>query len=263
MLRRVRPFIEKTPTNMVPHPIEAQRQLTITLYRCANGCSFNVISSLFGVSISLAVNVFSAVSLQLLTHFYYEYVKMPTGEEEWKQEAVGFIENSGFPCIAAWDGFHVYATTKLKNFYSFKKRYSISNMGLVSYNKRFLDVTVNAPGRTHDARLLRSTKVFNDIVDRRVIPDKAINLGESFGEIPLATVGDSAFPRYTWLIKGFNDATRNEKERLYNEKLRSARVVTENCYGMLKGRWRILYKEVEVKIKNLKYVVFLCVLPIA
>ena len=61
-------------------------------------------------------------------------------------------------------------------------------------------------------------------------------------------------------MKGFSDITQNEKERLFNEKLRSARVVSGNCYGMLKGRWRILYKKVDVKLMNVKYVTLLCIL---
>ena len=116
-------------------------------------------------------------------------------------------------------------------------------MSLIGHNERFLAATVNAPGSTHDAGLLKSTEVFKSILDGKVLPKKSINLGDKFGEIPLVTAGDSAFPRYAWLVKGFGDIARNEKERLFNEKLRSARVVTENCYGMLKGRWRILYKK--------------------
>ena len=73
------------------------------------------------------------------------------------------------------------------------------------------------------------------------------------------TVGDSVFPRYAWLVKGFSDTTRNEKERLFNEKLRSARVVTENCYGMLKGRWPILNKKIDMKLVNVAYVTLLCI----
>ena len=35
--------------------------------------------------------------------------------------------------MGAWDGFHVYVfSSKLKAYFSFKKRYSISNLGLVS-----------------------------------------------------------------------------------------------------------------------------------
>ena len=43
--------------------------------------------------------------------------------------------------------------------------------------------------------------------------------------------------------------------------MNSARVVTENCYGMLKGgRWRIFYKKAESKVFNLKYIIMACVM---
>ena len=92
-----------------------------------------------------------------------------------------------------------------------------------------------APGSTHDARMPHKSKVYN------VLPVKGLSLGDS-GEIPLGTVGDSAFPKHSWLIKCFNEETRDPKERYFNEKLCSARVVTENAFGMLKGRFRFLYK---------------------
>ena len=115
-------------------------------------------------------------------------------------------------------------------------------MGLLSYNKRFLAACVDAPGSTHDSRLLRHTKAFMDIVDGKTLPNKAINLGEKYAEIPLVTIGDCAFPSHSWLLMPYPDTTRNEKEKLFNLKLRSARVTTKNCYGMLKSRFRIIYQ---------------------
>lgn len=97
-------------------------------------------------------------------------------------------------------------------------------------------------------------------MDGKVLPNKVINLGDNYGEIPLVTIGDSAFPRFPWLLKAYRENTPDEKERYYNTKLHSARVVTENAYGMLKGRWRILYKKTEMKLYNLKYVVMACVM---
>ena len=47
-----------------------------------------------------------------MTHLYNEFVKLPTTEDEWVKEIIGFIENYEFSCIAAWDGFHVFTTTK-------------------------------------------------------------------------------------------------------------------------------------------------------
>ena len=66
------------------------------------------------------------------------------------------------------------------------------------------------------------------------------------------------FPRFSWLLRNFPDTTRDPKEKLNNQTLRSTRVVTENCYGVLKGRWGLIYKETEMKKFNLKCVVMSC-----
>ena len=132
-------------------------------------------------------------------------------------------------------------------------------MGLIGHNKRFLHLTTGAPGSTHDARLLRHSSLYKDISNGDGIPNKSIDLGDA-GKIPLATVGDSAFPRLSWLIKGFNENTRDPKERYFNKKLCSARVVTENAYGMLKSRWRLLYKKCECKLHHVKYVIMSAVI---
>ena len=88
----------------------------------------------------------------MCAQLYSRFVKLPATDEEWIAEATGFIENYAFPCVAAWDGFHVYLQTKLKNHYNFKNRYSITNMGLIGHNKRFLNIAVGAleVRMTHD-----------------------------------------------------------------------------------------------------------------
>ena len=37
-------------------------------------------------------------------------------------------------------------------------------------------------------------------------------------------------------------------------------MVTENAYEMLEGRWRILYKQREGRMYNLKYVIMSCIM---
>ena len=64
-------------------------------------------------------------------------------------------------CVGAWDGFHIYISLKLKSFFSFKKRYSMTNLDLVSYNKMFLYAVVGAPGSAHDSRLLKESSIFH------------------------------------------------------------------------------------------------------
>ena len=61
---------------MVPFPIEPHRHLGITLYRCAHGCTFSTVVDLFGVSMSLAEQVFASVSRELIRNLFMEFVKI-------------------------------------------------------------------------------------------------------------------------------------------------------------------------------------------
>ena len=51
------------------------------------------------------------------------------------------------PCVGAWDGFHVCVSNNLKNNFSFKNKYTVTNMELIGNNKRFFHLTAGAPGR--------------------------------------------------------------------------------------------------------------------
>ena len=131
---------------------------------------------------------------------YDHFVYLPSADAEWESEVRGFLENYEFPRVGAWDGLHVYISSKLKIFFSFKKRYTMTNLDLVGYNKRFLYAALGAPGSPHDARLLKGSSIFNKILKGDVLPDRVISLGD-FGYVPLVTVGDSVFPQFSWLIK--------------------------------------------------------------
>jgi hypothetical protein len=120
-----------------PVPIPPHTQLAICLYRLAHGCTYNTVGDLFGVAESTAAVIFNEVCMILVSTFYDQFVKLPVDSSEWKQELKNFLENWEFPSVGAWDGFHVYVSTKLKNYFSFKKRYSVSCMGFITSNKKF------------------------------------------------------------------------------------------------------------------------------
>ena len=104
-------YLVKTPTNAVPFPIEPHRQIGLTLYRLGHGCSFPVLSELFGVSQSLATETFNLVCRLLVKYMYDLYVGMPVGEE-WETELKGFIENYEFPCVGRFTCLLVHKTEK-------------------------------------------------------------------------------------------------------------------------------------------------------
>ena len=67
-----------------------------------------------------------------------EFACLPRTEVDWENECRGFIENCKFPCAGPWDGFHVHVGWRLKNYFSFKSKYMITSMDLITHNKRLL-----------------------------------------------------------------------------------------------------------------------------
>ena len=73
----------------------------------------------------------------------------------------------------------------------------MTSLSLIGYNKRVLYAAVVAPGSTHDARLLKESSIYSDIINENLIPDRVERLGD-FGKIPVVTIGDSPFPQFAW-----------------------------------------------------------------
>ena len=71
----------------------------------------------------------------------------------------------------------------------------MSSLGLVGCNKSFLYAAVGAPRIAHDARMLKSTCLYQPIPKGEIFPEKGMTL-EGSGNIPLVTIGDSVFPRH-------------------------------------------------------------------
>ena len=97
-----------TPTNLKANPTSPDQQLVLTIYQLATGCTYLTLSDLFGVSVSTTSKFFNKKCQQMIVSTYDRYVRLPTTDKEWQNEIHAFLENCEFPCVGAWDGFHVY-----------------------------------------------------------------------------------------------------------------------------------------------------------
>ena len=143
--------------------------------------------------------------------------------------------------LGVWDGFHVYISSKMKIFYNFKHRNAVSNMGLVGYNKRFLDLAVGAPALHQLHRKMKfSITDFSTKCDQirsflriwsHLLKKYCLNkyCKDKFRQIT------DIYQRFSWLLKSFQPMREDSKEPCYNSKLNSAKLVTKNAYGVLKG----------------------------
>ena len=81
----------------------------------------------------------------------------------------------------------------LKNYFSFKKRYSVSCKIFIASNKTFFWAAVGTPSSTHDSRLLRGCTLFQEIEQGCVFLNSVLRTNE-FGDTQFIRVDDSVFP---------------------------------------------------------------------
>ena len=117
---------------------------------------------------------------------------------------------------------------------------------MVDSHYRFVWGSRGFPGNSHDAIIFRSTNLWTSIQDGFIPP-----IGKTVGCVTVSPliVGDSAFPLQTWLMKPFTNAILTPNQRYFNYRLSRARIVTEGAYGQLKGRWRVLLRKSERRVR--------------
>ncbi|XP_039953242.1 protein ALP1-like [Bactrocera tryoni] len=158
--------------------------------------------------------------------------------------------------IGAIDGTHVPVLPPSDGFLDFINRKgwpSIVMQGVVDNNYLFTDVSVKLPGSTHDATVFKESGLFKNSSTRIPIYTKLVNNIET----PLFLVGDPAYPLLPWLMKPFI-GNLNAEEESFNCHLSSARIVVENAFGRLKGRWRCIAKRIDVDPAFVPQVVLAC-----
>ena len=69
-------------------------------------------------------------------------------------------------------------------------------MGLVGYNKRFLNLTIGLMEVHTTPGFYAIQACLNKFLNVQGLPDKIVGLGNEYCKIPLITIGDSAFPRF-------------------------------------------------------------------
>lgn len=121
----------------------------------------------------------------------------------------------------------------------------------------FWNVYAGQPGSMHNARVLRLSLLW-ELASQGTL---FLTTPRTLGGITAGhyILGDSAYPFQRRLLKPYHDTGRlTAEQHMFNKKFSRGRVVVENAFGRLKGRWRCLLKRNDCDISLVKSMVLTC-----
>lgn len=160
-----------------------------------------------------------------------------------------------FPyAFAAIDGCHVPIAcpsdeAARRDYYNYKNFYSIVLMAMVDGKGRFLWAQAGMPGNVHDSTILQAANIWPLL--QSICELKTTLIGTV--RVPALLLVDSAFPFRTYLMKRFTQASLSLAQRKFNKLHAQSRIVVENAFGILKMKYRELFRTSERAPENVKY----------
>ena len=173
-----------------------------------------------------------------------QYISWPNADER-KTIAKRFQEKYFFPkCIGIIDGTLTPlafppSTEDAADYHGRKSGYGISSLILCDDERMIWYYVTGWPASAHDNRIFRNTGLYQN-------PDAFLSSGQYI-------LGDSAFQNMPFMVsaykKPYNSRLSRSNER-FNKRLSKARVNSEHCIGMLKGRFPFL-RQIRMRINEL------------
>ena len=74
-------------------------------------------------------------------------------------------------------------------------------------------------------------------------------------KIPICILGDPVYPLLPFSVKEYPKDGKDEREQYFGYRLSSARMVIENAFGGLKGRFGCLIRLKDINIKELPHLI--------
>ena len=256
---KLRPAMEKKSTNFRAC-LPVRKRVAIALWKLATNSEYRSIGHLFGVSKSSVCRCVQDFCKAVCTLLAPEIVHFPD-REKLKDMAEYFENRWGLPqCVGAIDGSHIPIIAPQEyhtDYFNRKGWHFIILQAVMDGKGLFWNVNVGKPGSLHDARVLRLSTLWDWVGQGGLYPVSTKNIcGVNVGYYVL---GDSAYPLQNWLLKPFPDNGRlTTEQQTYNKKTSRVRVVVENAFGRLKGRWRCLMKRNDSDIQLTKSMVLTC-----
>jgi len=242
--------------NTVGSSLSVEEKVAIAVYRLASASEYRVAGKGFGVSKSSVCQILHTFCIELIRTQSRRLLCWPS-PEECVEIAGAFERKYCLPqVLGAIDGSHIPITAPREGAADFQNRKSFCSIvmqAVVDHRLLFRDVTAQHPGCNHDASVPRDSHLFRN--NRRMFLERTRVIdGVQFGNneatdvtLPYYLIGDPANPLRSWIMKDYPQEHIAEQTsfNLYRDKIR---ILVEQAFGRLKGRWRILCKRSDLDV---------------
>lgn len=125
-------------------------------------------------------------------------------------------------------------------------------MALVNSNYEFIFVDVGKNGRVSDGGVIEYTGFYKKMLKGELdLPDNQ----ETVKSLNYVFLGDEAFTLHEHFLKPFAQKELNYEKRIFNYRLSRARNVSENAFGQITAKFRILHTPINLSPQKINYVV--------
>ena len=261
LLDRLSPRIQRKDT-WFRKAIPAGVQLAVTLRHLASGDGYPSLMYGFRVAKGSISELVREVCQAIVDEYAEEVIDVPSTPEAWFVIANQFSTRWNFHhCLGAIDGKHIAIKCPRiggSMYYNYKKFHSVVLMALVDADYQFRWIDVGANGGASDAQIFKDSELRECIEDKSIGFPLVDALPNDDKEMEYFIIGDDAFPLRPWLMKPFKRRNLAIGERIFNYRLSRARRVSENAFGILANRFRVLLTTMQQDPKTAELIVTAC-----
>lgn len=239
LFRRMEPFISKQDTQL-RMSIPARLRLQATIKYLMGAVSFSTLEADIGIPRSTLSRLIPSVCEAIWQVLYKECIVLPPDQNVWIEKAQEFEELCQYPySIGVLDG------KLIKGHAYFKGTYSIILLALVDAKHQFMFIEVGDPCPGDDSKVWHSSTL------KRALEDGNLHLPLKQGPITHHFISHDTYPLTDRMMKPYTrQGPLQVIEQMFNFRFARARRATENAFGILAHRFRVLRTPIAQKFEN-------------
>ncbi|KAL2645339.1 hypothetical protein R1flu_012926 [Riccia fluitans] len=220
-------------------------KLSIILHRLGHGTSYFTLGELFGCG-EATVHQVLLEGVPLICRVLGPLFLAWPSPDECRQISAGFEAKCKLVnCHGAIDCSHIRIRAPLgqtiaEDYVNRKKLHSIVLQAVVDFQGTILDCFVGMPGVANDHRVLKNSGFLHRISSGEILQTPKVELLTGFQLKPYI-LGDGGYTTTPWLMSPYRLRPAAPAHiAVFNDALVQGRLIVEQVFGCLKGRWRLL-----------------------